>query len=180
MVIQTISYKVTELLFNNHVEQESFEIHQYGIEVMVSSIINILLILFLGLIFHQLIESVLYCLLFWFIRKFCGGYHCETYFKCISLHVSLFLFYLLTYHFYEHIALYVYGIAFICFLFISPIQNKKRILSQNEHQRYKIISLLILISYILLSYITSFKSIIIYVIAIVTILMIVCIQKYEN
>ena len=165
-------------MFKQGIYKESYAIHRYGFEVILSTTINILLIVGCGAISHKIPEAIIYCLSFWLIRKFCGGYHCKTYFTCISFHVVLFAIYLFTFSYYEYIRWYVYLFAFIVFLIFSPIKNRK--CEKEEYLKYKGISLAILIVYILLSQNTQYSSLLVYVILIVSLLMAVCIRNNET
>lgn len=177
-MIQALSRHMTEYIFNNKMDKESFEIHQYGIEVIISTLINITLIVALGILFNQVVEAIIYILGFYIIRKFCGGYHCHTYAKCISLHVLLFYAYLLTSTCYKEVSLYINIASFIIFILYAPI-SRRDIISEQQVQ-YKKISLIILLGYIILANITPYKTIFTYINLIVSILIIACIEKHEK
>ncbi len=170
-MIQTLANKITEQLFENGEAKEIFEIHKYGIEVMISTILNFLLLVMIGYVSSHLIDACLYFLLFGFIRKLSGGYHCSTYFKCISL----FIFYVLTYQYYTNLKIIIFILTVIVFMCLSSINMRE--LNNKELKLYKIISLLIVGSLILLSFIIIYDEIIIYVLFVVSILMLVCIKE---
>ena len=65
------------------------EIFIYGIEVMITSLLNIFLLLFIGIISGTVNQAIVYFGSYAFLRKFIGGYHCNTNFK-LSL-INLFL-----------------------------------------------------------------------------------------
>lgn len=56
--------------------------YQYGIEIIMSSLLSIVLVLLIGLISMHFIESVFFLAVFIFVRQFTGGYHADTYFRC--------------------------------------------------------------------------------------------------
>lgn len=65
------------------IESKTLElVYWYGIELMVSSVINIVLILLISLLFSQIIEGVIFLLCFILLRQFTGGYHAKSYFSC--------------------------------------------------------------------------------------------------
>lgn len=171
-MIQRVAYNITQKIFDNQYEISDFEVHQYGVEVIISTIINVIIILFIGLITDTLIESILYFILFGLIRKFCGGYHCQTYFKCISLHV---LIYILFVALKDVIDFYNPIFIFLCILSIimlSPINMRNN--DYKTCQRYKLISIVLMFIYLGIYYIIEL-SIILYVIYVVTLLMFHCI-----
>lgn len=177
-MIQALSKHMTEYMFHNKMNKESFEVHLYGIEVIISTFVNTVLIVLIGILFQRVDDAIIYILGFYIIRKFCGGYHCQTYAKCISLHVLLFCVYLLTYTCYEGIKLYISISSIIIFILYVPIQNRDITLIQQR--LYKRISMFILFVYILIAYITPYTSIFTYIILIVLILIMACILNYEK
>lgn len=178
ILIQEMANKITQYMFTKKVCTEEFEIHCYGIEVIISTTIDVLLILSIGFIMGHLEDAIIYYFAFWIIRKFSGGYHCQTYFRCISLHVSLFIAYLITFQYYNHWMLCIQIFAILIFVILSPVRNRE--LDNSEYRKYKIISLIILAGFIALSYMSHYANILTYVILIVSILIITCIRNYES
>ncbi len=174
-MIQTLANKITEQLFENGEAKEIFEIHKYGIEVMISTTFNFLLLIIIGYMSGRLVDACLYFLLFGFIRKLSGGYHCLTYFKCISLHVSLFVFYVFTYQHYVNFKMIIFILTMIIFIWLSPINMRE--LNNKELRLYKRWSLFIVLLLMFLSFLIVYDEIIVYVLFVVSILMLVCIKK---
>ena len=85
--------------------------------------------------------------------------------------------YILTSSFYENIDLCINLFSIIVFLIYVPVHNRR--LDNNEHKIHRIVSLILLILYIWLSYTGTHSSIYCYLILIVTILIIAGIKKYE-
>ncbi|MCM1006357.1 MAG: accessory gene regulator B family protein [Ruminococcus flavefaciens] len=61
---------------------ESQEICAYGIEITLSTIVNYVLLLAIGLVFKSVISAVIFGIVFTTIRHYIGGYHCTTYLRC--------------------------------------------------------------------------------------------------
>ena len=74
-----------------HIAPEFYDYYKYGIEITISSIINISLILLFGLIIGSLLSAVCFLLCVIPLRQFCGGYHASTYFRCNSTFLLAFL-----------------------------------------------------------------------------------------
>lgn len=66
-------------------DQEESDFYRYGVEITISSILNIILVMFIGVITKHIIESTIFLAIFIFIRSFTGGFHASTYFKCNAL-----------------------------------------------------------------------------------------------
>lgn len=177
-MIQTAATLFTRYMIRQGVCKEDFEVHCYGIEVILSTVIDLFLILTVGYISNMMIEALVFYFGFWIIRKFSGGYHCKTYFYCISLHVLTFMAFTLTValfqNFYVKAITCVVGI--LTFLWLSPIKNRK--CTEATYVKYKCISLLVLLLYILLSWSTFYGEMFTYLILSVSGYMLVCITAY--
>lgn len=67
-MFKRLLYKFVNILVNNEiVESEDFEIYRYGFEILIYFIVNILVVLFIGIIFDRFIYIVIflscYCIL---------------------------------------------------------------------------------------------------------------------
>lgn len=56
--------------------------YKYGIEITISSILNIVIIVILSLLFKGFYEGMIFLLVFIPTRQFTGGFHADTYFRC--------------------------------------------------------------------------------------------------
>lgn len=180
-MIQTSATLFTRYMMRKGLCEDDFEVHRYGIEVILSTIIDLSLILFVGSISGMLMEAILFYFGFWIIRKYSGGYHCKTYFNCISLHVLTFMAFTLTVALFQNF--YIKAITCMIgigtFLWLSPIKNRK--FTRLSYSKYKRISLIILLLYILLSFSTFYGEIFSYLILSVSVYMLVCITiNYEK
>lgn len=61
---------------------DSQEICAYGIEITLSTIVNYVLLIAIGLLFKSIISAVIFGMVFMTIRHYIGGYHCTTYLRC--------------------------------------------------------------------------------------------------
>lgn len=72
-------------------EQKYLDFYKYGLEITISTILNVLLVLLIGAITQHLIESVVFLFTFILLRVYSGGYHANTYFRCNLLMCCSFL-----------------------------------------------------------------------------------------
>lgn len=80
---------ISKMITNFFLQQESIsedekEIYQYGVEITISSILNILFVLLLSILFRSLLSGIVFLMCFIYVRRYTGGYHAETYFRCNS------------------------------------------------------------------------------------------------
>ncbi|MGL6173430.1 MAG: accessory gene regulator B family protein [Cellulosilyticaceae bacterium] len=82
-MIRQLAEKTTDVLLNNHIiEKEDYEIYQYGIEMILSNLMNLLTLLILTIILGSYWESVIFLIFLIPIRLYAGGYHANSYLKC--------------------------------------------------------------------------------------------------
>ena len=72
-------------------DEEVQDFYRYGIEISISSLLNIILVLQVGLLIGHLLESVIYLILFILIRSFSGCFHAYSYFRCNLLMCTTFV-----------------------------------------------------------------------------------------
>jgi accessory gene regulator B len=83
-MINASSERVASFFVQNKIiEKEDSEVYAYGILLIISSVFNTLLLLTIGALLWRLTETIIFLFSFAVIRSFSGGYHAETYWKCI-------------------------------------------------------------------------------------------------
>ncbi len=91
MIVALSNCIIKSVSKNVDIDPEYYDYYKYGIEITISSIIDILLILLFGLIIGSLLSAVCFLLCVIPLRQFCGGYHASTYFRCNSTFLLAFL-----------------------------------------------------------------------------------------
>lgn len=150
-MITLISTKLYGFISRNYfIAEDMTEIYQYGIEITLSSILNIILIICTSLLLGDILSGIAFLLCFVLLRKYCGGYHASTYFRCNTV-------FLLTYllvHFstmlisemmekYVWIAGIIILVTFIPILVFAPVKNVHRLLSTRDIRRCRLISVVV-------------------------------------
>lgn len=158
MIIE-ISKKVTDCCVNNHiVSKDEREVYEYGMELLIATIVSTAAIIGLGMLLHRFLYTLLLLIPFYNIRIFAGGIHAETYTKCISSFTVGFLFilllteYVISAGFQDWILKGSIMSAFVICL-ISPVEDRSRPLSLSENAVYNRKTRHITIFYALLVYI---------------------------
>lgn len=166
---------------NAKIAQDEIEVYKYGIEVTISSLLNIVIVVLLSLIFNNVISGLFFLSCFILLRRFSGGYHAQSYFKCnLALSIS-YLFVLFMSTFFAQLPLnLVEGLlimGLIVVIVFSPVNNKHKVLTNHKKifcKRTSIIiySCLSILSIILKSF-NSYYSAVITLTLLVVVLMIV-------
>lgn len=125
--------------------KESIDYYRYGLEITISSTLNIILILLVGIISHNFTESIAFLICFVPLRQYTGGYHANSYLKCNITFVSLYILLLFIYHLTSakidfYIELLSVLFSNIIFLTECPFEHKNKPLSDNQKHKHKILA----------------------------------------
>lgn len=128
-------------------DEELSEVYRYGIEITISTALNIILTMAVAVLSGHALCGVLFLACFSAIRSYCGGYHADTYFSCNCVMVILFsTAYILSsiaayYDFHSLIAeIAAVVVSFIPLAVFSPVKNVHKELSDKKKRRCRIIS----------------------------------------
>ena len=102
-----VSIILNFMIKNNVISKdtEEIEFYRYGIEITLSSLINITLISIIGIVTDYTFESMMFLVVFIIMRSFTGGYHANTYIKCNLVTSISFVILLLIFKIIRHISL---------------------------------------------------------------------------
>lgn len=142
MIPRISSGIVSSLLRNKIIETDESEIYQYGFEMVLSTIVMALIVLSIGLIFEEVVSSVLFFILFALIRTSSGGYHAETHFKCNMIYTINLIITLLWvkfappyYSLCSHIMFLL--IYFLTVFHFSPVENPNKLLDEMQKKKHR-------------------------------------------
>lgn len=65
------------------VEENKEAIYAYGMELLISDVLNTLIVLLIALISHTLPAMIVFTAVFMGLRKFAGGYHANSHLSCM-------------------------------------------------------------------------------------------------
>lgn len=126
------SIKLTSSLLQREIiNADDIEVYEYSIEVLISDIVYFLIAFLTAIISKTILESVLFFLGFFSVRKVAGGYHANSYGMChflfwlnqvIMILLSKFL--IATY--YRQATFLFLIIGTICILAFAPIENENK------------------------------------------------------
>lgn len=156
-MIRFLSSKLADFLCEKQViSDEDKEICEYGYELIISFIIGVGLVLLLGIIFGRAVETAVFIIVFMVTRQYCGGYHANSYVKCIS---AFFTVYCIV-NFLTLLISSVYEIPVWALIIISseavifelsPIENINKPMSEQEKKSNRIKSIIISLAVSLIS-----------------------------
>ena len=134
-----VSIILNFMIKNNVISKdtEEIEFYRYGIEITLSSLINIALISIIGIVTNYTFESTMFLAVFIIMRSFTGGYHANTYIKCNLVTSISFVILLLIFKIIRHISL-IAIFQVVTIVLLAPIENKNKPIENRTV--YKIIS----------------------------------------
>ncbi len=184
-MIVYISKKILKFLLDSNVIEDTAwekEYYQYGIEITISSILNIVLIMAIGTVFHSVIESIIFLMLFIPIRQYTGGFHANSYFKCnLFFSISYMTVLMVYYATFSFLSINIITlISFLCvliILIICPVEHVNKPIPKDRRKSHKIIaamlSLIYGVSAVLLTAISNkYGVLILYTLLLVTVLIV--------
>ena len=134
----------------NDSDKIPLDIYIYGFELLVSSVIETISLLLIGLLTGKLIDTIIFIISFSSIRVFSGGYHANSYLKCFIVTIAYYLLVLFSADIMLAfpnrtiilIAIITWLLSFILFILMSPVKSKgKSILNYKKQKILSIISL---------------------------------------
>ena len=155
-MINHISKMITNFfLQQKSISEDEKEIYQYGVEITISSILNILLVLLLSMLFRSVLSGIVFLVCFIYVRRYTGGYHAETYFRCNS---ALCITYIAVFiiskgvHISNVVFLLIILIGLIIVIRYSPVNNTHKSLSGNEKKRYHYLAVTVYIIFSIIGF----------------------------
>ena len=83
-MIEKIALNLTEWMIKlDVIKKNDKTVYLYGVEILTSTVINILLLIFIGAIFQKVPQTIFFICCFSFVKRYSGGYQASTYWNCI-------------------------------------------------------------------------------------------------
>ncbi len=155
MIQQIASSVSARWISKNIISEEYREVYQYGLELMISSLIGILLISIVGIIFFSIVDSLIFIIVFCLVRSRSGGYHADSYLKCnITTLTAFTASALIAYNvpISELSFVLVAIIGFIILSVLSPIENEHKPIDKEDRPKHKILSIILFAGFAILSF----------------------------
>lgn len=181
-----VAVKLCRHLINNQtIEKEYEDVYTYGLELLISFIVSTSVILAIGLAVNRIAETLIYFLVFISLRQFSGGYHADTYLRCKIVTI---LTYALIIVLSEVTSLSIphYILLFLLAMILllqGPVENPNKPLTSHQHNRNKVISIvifLLLFSISLSMLLMQFKMHSVFYYSLLSVLLLMIVAKYYS
>ncbi len=165
-MIDYISNKMLSYLLNNNAisdDEDDRAHYKYGIEITISSFLNIIFVLALGIFFSKIELSVVFLFLFISIRQLTGGYHAKSYFRCnltmcVSFCCCVFATFILKNNFNLSFIIIHIILSSIIILVFCPVSNENKPIKLESRNKYRIISFIVSNFFSVLGYLIYHKN----------------------
>lgn len=159
-MISYLAGKLTGFILNNGKKSKTqyAEVYHYGMEVLLSSFLNIFWILLIGAATHSFSSSIVFLICFILLRQCTGGWHASSHFMCNAVSCFTYLSILLISQITENIltlpaAVFLLGICFLLTVRFAPVEHPNK-----KIQNKKKMKCFSCISFLLFSFIALFCS----------------------
>ena len=81
--MKMLTKKIVDCIYvNKIIEQDMIAVCEYGVELVLAGIVNIIVILFVSVLLHSMLYGIIFLLILISTRAFMGGYHATTHIRC--------------------------------------------------------------------------------------------------
>lgn len=146
---------VDRLLSDGTITQEEYELYVYGLFMLLSQIMFLIVICIIGISLGCILESIIFYIAFQFTRRYAGGYHAATETKCeilstLSLLACVCIIKLSKFYDFQIAMIISTVLSAICILLFCPLDTPEKPLSEKEFKYFRRVSWLILFVIVLL------------------------------
>lgn len=138
-----------------------YDHYKYGIEITISSLINLIIVFFIGLLINKILYSFIFLSIFISLRQLTGGYHAKTYFKCNLTMCISFLLVAFGTAIINDVQLLFFSIHILLSTLIEliycPVENANKPIAYKSKNKYKINAILTSMILSIIGYIISLK-----------------------
>ena len=150
---------------NDYIAMHMRSSYAYGFEILLSTLMNVLAVLFVAFFFHSIIGAVFYMGSFILTRTVCGGYHAKSHLACILLFTMIFVVFCFVIRMMDDriVSLYnlvtsiVSGIVIWC---VAPVEASNKPLSKGKRIKFRRLSLGVGVAYVAIAVLLYFDLLI--------------------
>lgn len=139
-IIELIMYKIES---RNSLRKDQADYIRYGLDVMFSTLFNLVCIIAVSAIFDELFLGLVFVLIFVPIRSFSGGYHANTKIRCNLSVIAVLAFCIVVTRLLHGLpieGLVVFtnsGVYLLFFALLAPVEHHNKPLSEEKRNRNK-------------------------------------------
>lgn len=136
-----LSCKITGYMTDNKIIISDDEaICQYGIQQLLTMLVNLICTIILGVLYERLFESILIVALYIPLRSYAGGFHAKTSYRCFVYSLVMMFLLLSVIKFFKlgnTICFIICIMSGIIIFLVSPVPDKNKPLEKIEYKVFK-------------------------------------------
>ncbi len=147
MSYRMVAQKLVDRLFHTIDNKEYYNVILYGLEIAISTLVNMILVITLALVFKIPMETLTFCLFFMPLRLFAGGAHAKSHSACIGLFLlcelgSIYISKQVSSGIIQYILISIMGVISFCLCIAYAAKSKKA--NPEVKRKHRRISLVII------------------------------------
>lgn len=141
-MIMQLSEKVTICLIKEKIiRAEERDVYRYGVELCISQLIATFLIFGIGALLGYFVETLIYYIIYTFLRLYAGGFHASCYRNCNFIYLAVYIVIIIFIEYLEKNAIVIplfigLMIANYIIVLLAPIPDINKKLEPQEYIRY--------------------------------------------
>lgn len=155
------TYIVNSWIEGKIIEEEDRELYEYGIEITIEYLFNLITTIILALITGEIISCVFMYISFMILRSYAGGVHAKTFIRCY-IYSSLVILVTLILIRFELVDIWIYrgaALFYLIYLWITePVESKNRKVNEREKEVFRRREKLVLLIIMFVSVIAIFTE----------------------
>ena len=155
-----LSICIADFLLSQHIINNSEkEIYIYGVKLIISSVINILICTTISLLLKDIVNGIVFFISFSSLRRFTGGFHSKKFYKCNLIFSIIVIVALLCNMFFEKmfenhfVFITIILFTLITIVLFSPVYNENKELDKHERKLFLIKSIIVYLIHILIYFV---------------------------
>lgn len=143
VLLSKISKKMSSYFIKRgDIVEEEREVYDYYFEIMLSTVLNALFLIICGIMFNDLVNTILFIIGFVIFRTVSGGFHASSHMKCFLTLASVFFVLIIMLEFVPEQWMNILTIIFLLvstllIYFVAPVEHKNNPLDENTKEKLK-------------------------------------------
>jgi accessory gene regulator B len=162
--MKTIIHNLVDFIYQNKdIDEDRRNIYEYGAEAFLSSVIDIIITIIIGLCFGQVWQALFYITVFFAYRQYSGGYHANNHFMCKSFGIILLLSVMILIEnfnaeFFKYFLFAGFTFSFFTSFIFAPVEHQNKPLTKQHKRKARKICIIFNIFGFLICLALSFSS----------------------
>ena len=142
MLVKLSKRLTSFFILKNSINEDERESYDYCFEMMLSTVMNLISLIVIGLISGKYFETMTFAIVFMSLRSCGGGFHANTHFGCLSslllIFISMLILTYLKVQVLAMISIPVFGVAMFISFLLAPVDCNNKRISQGEKSKFKV------------------------------------------